>query len=421
MGKYFCDKVEEGIYKVWMTFDKEAMQQGFGLLKEAAEEGNADGYCFLARCYMGRYYVWNGGGLPEDDAMAAKLVKESILRGSAAGILCGMRSGELTPAVRKQMPLSLKEAFGIVLDKAEAGHPFCQYIIGNAYYWGDMLEIEGKDEMMKRYPTEKAYEVYAYPIAAGWYMKAFKNGVTFGFGNFRTICEKGFGKMPPDPGLADKWMKVIADAGDPVQQCNYGCLLDERGDYSGAKHYYELSASKGNVVSCYNLACCYNRGKGMEVDKDKAFRWFMAAAEAGDSDAQFQVGNFYFEGIGSVKEDNAKAAYWLQKSADQGNECAYPQLAMCYCNGWGVELDAAYGFYLYTEAEKHLDMYGDTLKGYVLNGLGYAYAFADGAEEDIERGIGYFNAAVEVGNTVAIENLSCFKRQFRFFGKWVRC
>ena len=40
---------------------------------------------------------------------------------------------------------SLKEARDDVLSKAEAGHPFCQYMIGNTYYFGDCFEIDGID------------------------------------------------------------------------------------------------------------------------------------------------------------------------------------------------------------------------------------------------------------------------------------
>lgn len=418
MGKFFSDKVEEGIRKVWMSFDKNVMQQGFTLLKEAAEEGDADGSCFLARCYMGRCYVWVGGGLPVDDEIAAKYVKESILRGSAAGLLCAMRCGELTPSVRKNMPFrNLKEAFNRVLEKAEAGHPFCQFIIGNAYYWGDMLEIEGEDEMMKRYPTEEDYDAYAYPIAAKWYQKALEGGLTFSFGNFRSIYENGKGGIAPDSAWVEKWMKKAAEMGDPTQQTSYGYTLEEKGDKAGALHYYIMAAEKGDIIGNYNAGNSYYCGIGTEVDNAKALHYFEAAAEGEDSDGQYQVGNFYFEGLG-VKEDNAKAVYWLEKSEAQGNPWPYPQLAMCYQQGWGVVKDYARAFYLFLEAEKHLDVYSNSLKGYTLNGLGNAYAFGYGTQEDIKRGVNYYKEAIAVGNEVAEENLSKFKKNL--FGKWKR-
>lgn len=419
MGKYFSDKVEEGIRKVWMTYDQEEMKQGFALLQEAAEAGDADGYCFLARCYMGEMYVWKGGELPVDDTLAAKYVKESILRGSAAGVLCAMRCGELTPSIRKNMPLSPKEAYTIVLEKATNGHPFCQYMIANAYYWGDMLEIEGEDGMMKRFPTENDYDAYAYPIAAEWFQKAFRGGYSFGFGNFRTIYKEGKGGIKPDPDLIEKWQKFVADAGDVVQQCNYGVELKRRGDKAGALHYYELASAKGDSTSLYNAGFCYLDGIGTAVDKQKAYAYFEKSAEKGDCDAQFEVGNAYFEGI-VLPEDNAKAVYWLEKSVGQGCFWAYPQLGMCYQNGWGVETDYPHAFRLFQEAEKHMDEYADYLRRYVCQGLGAAYGWGDGVEEDIERGIYYLDMGIQAGCKYCAKMRSSFKKGMFGLGKWKR-
>ena len=419
MGKYFSDKVEEGIRKVWMTYDKEEVEQGFALLQEAAEEGDADGYCFLARCYMGSMYVWRDAELPEDDALAAEYVKESVLRGSAAGILCAMRCGELTPGVRKNMPLSPKEAFDIVLAKAEAGHPFCQYTIGNAYYWGDMIEINGTDEMMKRFPTEDAYDAYAYPIAAEWYQKAFRGGYSFGFGNFRRIYKEGKGGITPNPDLIRKWQKIVADGGDAVQQCNYGAELDDEGDKAGALHYYELAAAKGSATALYNAGFFYLKGIGTAVDKQKALAYFEKSAAKGDCDAQFQLGYACFEGT-LLPEDNAKAVYWLEKSFEQDCFWSYPQLGMCYQNGWGVKTDYSRAFWLFKEAEKHMDEYGNAFQCYVCQGLGSAYGWGNGVEEDIELGISYLDKGVELGCESCAEMRSCFKKGLFGFGKWKR-
>ena len=95
---------------------------------------------------MGERYVWEYAALEINGEKAASLLKEGIRRGSACAVLLAMRCGELTPSARKAMPFaSLKEARDDVLSKAEAGHPFCQYMIGNTYYFGDCFEIDGID------------------------------------------------------------------------------------------------------------------------------------------------------------------------------------------------------------------------------------------------------------------------------------
>ena len=42
------------------------------------------------------------------------------------------------------MPFAnLKEAFAKVLEMANTGDAFCQYTIGNSYFWGDFIDIDG--------------------------------------------------------------------------------------------------------------------------------------------------------------------------------------------------------------------------------------------------------------------------------------
>ena len=73
----------------------------------------------------------------------------------------------------------------------------------------------------------------------------------------------------------------------------------------------------------------------------QALAMYRKAAEQGDRTAQYQVGIFYFNGIG-VEKDYRKAAEWSQKAADQGLGSAYLLLAgIYYSGGYGVAKDPA--------------------------------------------------------------------------------
>lgn len=418
MGKFFSDKVEEGVRLVWMTYDAKEMARGMQLLTEAAGEDDADAICFLARCYMGRQYVWNGAGFPEDDVKAAKYVKDSVMKGSAIGLLCAMRCGELTPSVRKNMPFkSLKEAFDIVLEKAEGGHPFCQYAIANAYFWGDVLQLESEEEIMKRYPTEKDYDAYAYPIAAQWYERSFKGGVTNGFNNFAKIYKEGNGGIAPNPALVEQWMKIAADQGDPQQQNNYGYLLEEKGADVDSFNYYKMSADKGDPIGAYNVGCYYETGKGVDKSLTEALRYFTYSAQSGDSDGEFKVGNAYFKGLG-VEPDFGKAAYWLEKSARKDNCWAYAPLGYCYLKGKGLQQSYSAALQWLNKANEESGELNDYMNSMAWNALGEVYADGLGVDEDIKTGVSFFRAAIECGSEEAQKNLSRFKKTL--FGKWKR-
>ena len=62
------------------------------------------------------------------------------------------------------------------------------------------------------------------------------------------------------------------------------------------------------------------------------------AADAGDAEAQFQLGTCYRFGSG-VKPDSEEAVYWLEKSAKQNNAYAQFALGTCYQDGEGVDED----------------------------------------------------------------------------------
>ena len=65
----------------------------------------------------------------------------------------------------------------------------------------------------------------------------------------------------------------------------------------------------------------YDNGEGTETDKAKALYWYEKAAEQGDAEAQYKCGRMYCMGEGTA-EDRAKARMWLQKAAEQsGVKC----------------------------------------------------------------------------------------------------
>jgi TPR repeat protein len=62
------------------------------------------------------------------------------------------------------------------------------------------------------------------------------------------------------------------------------------------------------------------------MNKPAAFGFYLKAAEQGDADAQFRLGEMYRNGQG-VEKDLKSASEWLRKAASQGNENARRNLA----------------------------------------------------------------------------------------------
>ena len=112
---------------------------------------------------FGEEFVWCGAEFPVDEELASRLIKESVRLGSADGVLCALRTGNLSPAVQKTMPFaSLEEAFTAVIQRAQEGDAFSQYMVGNVLFYGDYLVIRG-DEERRKYNSEDEYYALLIP------------------------------------------------------------------------------------------------------------------------------------------------------------------------------------------------------------------------------------------------------------------
>ena len=100
------------------------------------------------------------------------------------------------------------------------------------------------------------------------------------------------------------------------------------------------------AIAYFSLGNCFETGDGVKADLDKAFSFFLKAADLGHPKAQVQVGVFYATGW-SVKEDKMEAIKWYEKAAKQGEFQGFYMLGECYQEGKGVpqNLIDAYKWY----------------------------------------------------------------------------
>jgi uncharacterized protein len=85
------------------------------------------------------------------------------------------------------------------------------------------------------------------------------------------------------------------------------------------------------------------------ADYKSALRVWMATAQAGDPEAQTNVGEIFERGLGGEPNPEA-AAVWYQKAADQGYSRALFDLGTLYEQGLGVEKDRLKALNLYRRA-----------------------------------------------------------------------
>ena len=81
---------------------------------------------------------------------------------------------------------------------------------------------------------------------------------------------------------------------------------------------WQRRAEAGDARAQYQLYFRYSLGDGVKQDQETANRWLQQAAGNGDADAQYWLGERYYDGGSGFGKDRAAAFMWLEKAAAQG-------------------------------------------------------------------------------------------------------
>ena len=89
------------------------------------------------------------------------------------------------------------------------------------------------------------------------------------------------------------------------------------------------------------------------TEDDRAMIQYRDAAERGNAEAQFYLGEAYYEGS-AVKQSYSNAVRWWQMAAEQGHAAAQHQLGCAYSEGEGVQKNTviAHMWYSLSSEEK---------------------------------------------------------------------
>lgn len=79
--------------------------------------------------------------------------------------------------------------------------------------------------------------------------------------------------------------------------------------------WYQAAAEIGNSNAAFNLGEMYLHGIGIPKSYQDALRWFRKAAEAGDSTSRMYLGNIYENGNLGVPKDDVMAYMWFNLAA----------------------------------------------------------------------------------------------------------
>ena len=112
----------------------------------------------------------------------------------------------------------------------------------------------------------------------------------------------------------------------------------EGGDYTLAIQRFEALALAGHVQAQYDLAQIHFQGIGTPRDGPKGWYWLLASAGNGNVAAMVQLGALFESGVGADRDYSA-AAQWYLRAARKGDAVGRFNLALMYTKGIGVPKD----------------------------------------------------------------------------------
>ena len=370
-------------------YNKEDYAEAVKYYRQAAEKGHAAAQQDLGYCYG------TGKGVQTDYNEAFKWYKLAAEQGNkySQSNLAAYYSEGL--GVEKDYNEAVKWA----RKSAEQGYASAENRLGHFYYNG--------------YGVTKDYTE-----AVKWFLKAAEKGNEVAMYNLGLCYQYGNG-VSKDLEHAKQWYQKAADKGyldakkklediavqtaieaakaDATELYRKGYEYYKNKNYLEAVKYLRQAAEKGNADAQYFMGDCYGTGKGVQQDYKESFKWYKLSAEQGDKYAQSNLAAYYSAGLG-VEKDYNEAVKWARKSAEQGHANAENRLGSFYYSGQGVTKD-------YAEAVKWFLKAAEKGNEIAMYNLGLCYQYGNGVPKDLERAKQWYQKSADKGDPDAKKKL----------------
>ena len=156
-------------------------------------------------------------------------------------------------------------------------------------------------------------------------------------------------------------------------------------------------AEKGDADAQFQIGDCYFFGLGIPQDQVQGVIWYRRAAQAGQMNAQFNLGGCLHEGLGT-EANLGEAILWWRRSAGQDYPPAQISIGDAYLFGKGLEQDEEEGVRWYRKA-------ADQNYPAAQHRLGNCYFNGQGVRRDVVQAIQWYRKAADQGYNPSIKAL----------------
>lgn len=165
-----------------------------------------------------------------------------------------------------------------------------------------------------------------------------------------------------------------------------------------ALRWFLKAAEQGNTEAQYAAGYYYNNGIGTEQNPATAVKWYTKAAEQGNTEAMNNLAHCYEQGKG-VESDPLLAFEWFERAAEAGNATAMCNLAYYYLGEKGIPADDDKLFEWATKAAEELNE-----EAYVV--VGYCYHYGKGVKRNYIQAVRWYRDGAAEGDKMAAYNLA---------------
>ncbi|XP_045062515.1 DAP3-binding cell death enhancer 1-like [Coregonus clupeaformis] len=189
-------------------------------------------------------------------------------------------------------------------------------------------------------------------------------------------------------------LQQVADSSVPVVLNIIGLESAQTGDYDAAFSCFLASAKRGYCKAQFNTGVCYEKGRGVSKDLEKALHFYGQAASGGHSQAQYRCAKLLLSSRGqqSTRQDLDTAISLLQQAASAGLREAQVYLGSLFSQE-PVRDGRKSVHYLKMAAES-----GDSE---ALLFLGQCYESGFGVPQCFRTAVGFYQRAAQAGNSQA--------------------
>lgn len=160
-----------------------------------------------------------------------------------------------------------------------------------------------------------------------------------------------------------------------------GSLIEK--DYEIARYWYEKAIANGYNKAYYSYAVMHQYGLGVEIDKEKAYKYYLYAIEADVKEAYYGAGLMVLRGYTKEKESKA-ILFFIRGASLNEDRCAY-ELGRIYEEGEMEPLDYDKAILYYSIA------FENGIKNASIN-IGNIYQ----KKKEIESAEFYYNKAIDL-------------------------